>query len=64
MAGLLPPGPMGCISRFIWTFQCLTLVLACRSFRWAACEGMEERGEPAARCPPTRDHGQEFPFPE
>lgn len=45
MAGLLPPGPMGCISRFIWTFQCLTLVLACRSFRWAACEGKEKRGE-------------------
>lgn len=58
MAGLLPPGPMGCISRFIWTFQCLTLVLACRSFRWAAWEGMEERGEPAARQPPTQDRRQ------
>lgn len=41
MATLLPPGPMGCISRFIWTFQCLTLVLACRSFCWAAWEGTE-----------------------
>lgn len=64
MAGLLPPGPMGCISRFIWTFQCLTLVLACRSFRWAAWEGTEERGEPATQKPPTRECRQEFPFPK
>lgn len=48
---VLPPGPMGCISRFIWTFQCLTLVLACRSFRWAACEETEERDEPALTDP-------------
>lgn len=34
----VPPGPIGRISLFIWTFQCLTLVLACRSFLWAACQ--------------------------
>lgn len=32
----VPPGPIGRISRFICTFQCLTLVLAWRSFLWAA----------------------------
>lgn len=30
--GHAPPGPIGRISLFIWTFQCLTLVLAWRSF--------------------------------
>lgn len=49
MAGLVPPGPMGCISRFIWTFQCLTLVLACRSFRWAAWEGWRRGMSPQPR---------------
>lgn len=34
-----PPGSIGCISRFIWTFQCFTLVLAWRNFRRAACWG-------------------------
>jgi len=47
---------MGCIRRFICTFQCLTLVLACRNFRWAACKGTEERW--------AQHHWQEFPFPK
>lgn len=34
---LSPPGSIGCMSRFTWTFQCFTLVLAWRNFRWAAC---------------------------
>lgn len=60
---LLPPGPMGCISLFIWTFQCLTLVLACRSFRWAAWQGWREG---VSWCPtaPDWDCGHGFPFPE
>lgn len=37
-----PPGPIGRINRFIWTFQCLTLVLAWRSFLWAACWDTEQ----------------------
>lgn len=45
---------MGCISRFICTFQCLTLVLAWRSFRWAAWQGMEEGGELVPHCPRSR----------
>lgn len=32
-----PPGSIGCMSLFIWTFQCFTLVLAWRNFLWAAC---------------------------
>lgn len=38
----VPPGPIGRMSLFIWTFQCLTLVLAWRSFLWAA---YQEAGE-------------------
>lgn len=52
---------MGCISRFIWTFQCLTLVLACRSFRWAAWQGTEERSELVPHCPCSGTVGTGFP---
>lgn len=61
MAGLLPPGPMGCISRFIWTFQCLTLVLACRSFRWAAWEGWRRGLSWLPGNPRPRTVGKSFP---